>query len=419
MGRQVTPTAGRDPHLAWSAFAMGSTLYAAFSITPAVRGESSAEVFDTFHRLANALACWHPPLQLVTQTLFLRDAADREFCEAVFGAFPRHSQALTHVVLQPPADGARIAVEAWAVGGPAVRVQRESPWRVEVQQDELRWIHVGGLYAQAPTAPLRVQAEELFDRCGWQLQEAGANWRSVVRLWWQVPDILGPKGSGRRYAELNRVREDAFRRILRPPVTDGATDGPAVPPRLSAFLYPASTGIGAEAEGALGLAAIALTGLPAEGALLGLENPLQMPAYCYPPHLAAPPPMFSRAVALRLPEGVWIWISGTASIVGAEVEHPDDAAAQTEQTLDNIAALLSEANFARHGWPGVGAGLEDLVSARVYVKRPQDVPTCRAVCERRRVACPKLYLIADICRPELRVEIEGVAFVGAHRAIGR
>jgi enamine deaminase RidA (YjgF/YER057c/UK114 family) len=416
LGTPATVEARRDSNLAWSAFAIGSTLYTAFSITPAVRGESSAEVFDTVHRLAGELARWHPPLQLVTQTVFVREAADREFCEAVFGAFPRHPQALTHVVLQPPADGARVAVEAWAVGGPQVRVQRESPWRVEVRQEGLRWIHVAGLYARLPGAPLMAQAQELFDRCGWQLREAGANWRSVVRMWWQVPDILGPNGSGRRYAELNRAREEAFRQILRPPVVDGAADGPAAPPPLSEFLYPASTGIGAEPGGTLALASVALTGLSGKGALLGLENPLQMPAYCYPPHLAAPPPMFSRAVALRLPEGLWIWISGTASIVGAEVEHPDDPTAQTEQTLDNIAALLSGENFARHGWPGVEAGLEDLVSARVYVKRPQDVPACRAVCERRLAKCPKLYLIADICRPALRVEIEGVAFVGPHRA---
>jgi hypothetical protein len=44
------------------------------------------------------------------------------------------------------------------------------------------------------------------------------------------------------------------------------------------------------------------------------------------------------------------------------------------------------------------------------LKRAQDFAKCRAICERRFGAVPAIYAIADICRPELLVEIEGVAF---------
>ena len=70
--------------------------------------------------------------------------------------------------------------------------------------------------------------------------------------------------------------------------------------------------------------------------------------------------------------------------------------------------MISPANFALHGVPRAGATLEDLAKVRVYVKRPEDYSKCRAVCERRLGQLPAIYARADICRPELLVEIEGV-----------
>ena len=107
---------------------------------------------------------------------------------------------------------------------------------------------------------------------------------------------------------------------------------------------------------------------------------------------------------------VTTWISGTASIVNSESVHPGDAAMQTEQTIDNIEHLIARENFARHGVPGAGAELSDLAKLRVYVKRPEDYEACREVCERRFGSLPTIYAQADVCRPELLVEIEGVAF---------
>ena len=47
---------------------------------------------------------------------------------------------------------------------------------------------------------------------------------------------------------------------------------------------------------------------------------------------------------------------------------------------------------------------------RVYVKRREDYPQAREVCEKRLGELPIIYAIADVCRPELLVEIEGIAF---------
>jgi len=77
--------------------------------------------------------------------------------------------------------------------------------------------------------------------------------------------------------------------------------------------------------------------------------------------------------------------------------------------LDNIADLIDGQNLASHGIPGFACGLNNLECVRVYVKRPAELEAIRQVCERRLPEVPMLYTIADVCRPELLVEIEGVA----------
>jgi enamine deaminase RidA (YjgF/YER057c/UK114 family) len=150
--------------------------------------------------------------------------------------------------------------------------------------------------------------------------------------------------------------------------------------------------------------------------LLPLENPQQTPAYAYDSKYSSQSPKFSRAVALGLGDYVTTWVSGTASIVNAESRHLGDPERQTEQTIDNIERLIAPENFAQHGLKGAGASLHDLAKVRVYVKRAEDLAKCRAVCQRRFGAVPAIYAVAGICRPELLVEIEGVAFSRYARA---
>ena len=83
---------------------------------------------------------------------------------------------------------------------------------------------------------------------------------------------------------------------------------------------------------------------------------------------------------------------------------------KTHETLDNIAGAGVEENLCLHGLPGLGASLDSLAMARVYIKRPQDYPLVRAVCRERLGELPAIYVMADVCRGELLVEIEGIAF---------
>lgn len=137
------------------------------------------------------------------------------------------------------------------------------------------------------------------------------------------------------------------------------------------------------------------------------ENPRQMSAYCYPPQYGPKSPSFARATLVRGTDRDCLYISGTASIIGHESRHPDDPAAQLEETLINIKALVDSAATEE----GVRFdGLTSLTHIKVYIRRPQDFPLIRARLEAllpENAQC--LYLEAEICRPELLLEIEAVA----------
>ena len=144
--------------------------------------------------------------------------------------------------------------------------------------------------------------------------------------------------------------------------------------------------------------------------LFRLENPQQTSAFAYNQRYSPQSPKFARAMAVVVGDAATIFISGTAAITNSESRFPGDVAGQTQLTLDNIAELISADNFRNHGMPNLGATLDDLGLVRVYIKRQEDYAKCRAVCEARLGARPIIYAVADVCRPELLVEIEGVAF---------
>ena len=48
---------------------------------------------------------------------------------------------------------------------------------------------------------------------------------------------------------------------------------------------------------------------------------------------------------------------------------------------------------------------------RVYVKHSKDIEAVKEYMERHYPTVTKHYLIADVCRPELLVEIEGIAHI--------
>jgi enamine deaminase RidA (YjgF/YER057c/UK114 family) len=110
---------------------------------------------------------------------------------------------------------------------------------------------------------------------------------------------------------------------------------------------------------------------------------------------------FARAVAIDGSGGRTILVSGTASIDAAgHSVAVGDAQRQSRQTLKSVAAIL------RSG----GAGLEDICTAVLYCKQRSALSAFRAARRRLRTpSFPVIALLADVCRPELEVELEAVA----------
>jgi chorismate lyase / 3-hydroxybenzoate synthase len=132
-----------------------------------------------------------------------------------------------------------------------------------------------------------------------------------------------------------------------------------------------------------------------------LENPRQMSAYRYPRAYGPTSPSFSRAT-LNL-DGTLI-VSGTASIVGHVSKHPGDPLAQLEETLRNLAALISHA--ASHNPRLHDAGLSHLF--RVYVRHEQHAKSIADQLQRAIPGSRAIFLAADVCRTELLLEIEAL-----------
>jgi len=304
--------------------------------------------------------------------------------------------------VQPPCDGSGLAVEAWAVSTASAKVEFHTEDLVSVSYDGLRWIYASGGSLHLDGRTPYEQTAEAFSSMRRMLARTGVGFQDVVRTWLYQGCITEEVDGVERYRELNRARTDFFAGI-------NFEHRPIPVARNGHAIYPASTGIGTLCHG-LVTACMALQTERKDVQLLALENPLQTAAFDYPKEYSIKSPKFSRAMAVRIGDHVTTWISGTASIVNSETVHKGDIEKQTDQTLTIIERLIDAQNFARLGWEGAGATFDDLAKLHVYVKRPEDYEKCRAVCERRLGHVPAIYAVADVCRPDLLVEIEGVAF---------
>ncbi|MEW6359211.1 MAG: hypothetical protein AB1696_22950 [Planctomycetota bacterium] len=340
---------------------------------------------------------------IVRQAVFMRDITQREECRRIIEDFYGKTLPATSYVVQPPCGGKEVEIEAWGVGrvGEGVEIQRYSDNLVVVSHDGIRWAHCARIVPQTKATKVHDRALNAFKRMRSVLASQGFRYDQIVRTWLYLGDIVGPEGDTQRYKELNRARTEFYEniRFLRD----------HVPPGFKGAIYPASTGIGTCGTDVL-MGSIALDTDRKDVILLPMENPQQTAAFDYGTEYSPKSPKFCRAMAIVSGRCATILISGTASIVNSETKFIGDVEGQTHQTLDNIEALIARGNFERYGVSGMGATLKDLAMARVYIKNQGDYKKTRAICEKRLGELPTIYAMADVCRPELLVEIEGVAF---------
>jgi enamine deaminase RidA (YjgF/YER057c/UK114 family) len=341
---------------------------------------------------------------IVHQAVFMADECQIPECRRIMRAFYGDQLPATSYIPQHPCNGKLLAIEALGVGQGRgeCTIDRVSEQVVTVTHNGMSWVHCSNVRPRKGIAGVYNQTISTLSGLRGMLAGEGVGFERIIRTWFYLGDIVGPEGDTQRYKELNRARAAFFEGV------SFLTD--CLPPSLrNVPAFPASTGIGADDRSVM-LSCIALVTDRPDIVAVPLENPRQVPAFDYGAVYSPQSPKFARAMALSCGDFATIFISGTASITNSESRHIGDAAAQAGETLDNIEALISESNLARHGLPGLGTTLDNLGLVRVYIKRQEDYEATRAVCRARIGDLPTVYVIADVCRPELLVEIEGIAF---------
>lgn len=157
--------------------------------------------------------------------------------------------------------------------------------------------------------------------------------------------------------------------------------------------YPAATAIGHHGNPHL----LQVYLLASTHAGTAVENPRQVSAWHYPRQYGRTAPGFARA--MLLPARDALAISGTAAVVGHASAHEGDLAAQLDEILANLEALLARA--------GLPADFDTLAPLKAYVRHSADATRVRELLQQRLLGVPVLLLHGDICRRELLVELDG------------
>lgn len=283
-------------------------------------------------------------------------------------------------------DPRALAVPLQPLGQAAVEVWRVPGEVAHGRDGALRWAADGALafgaieVEEASVGGLLGAAEQAYAALHGSLARHGCGY--PLRIWNYLDAITEGEGDQERYRQfcVGRARGLGSFDVAR---------------------LPAATAIGSrDGRGVLQVYWLASRqpGTP-------LENPRQVAAYRYPRQYGPQPPSFARAMLPPAGSEMPLLLSGTASVVGHETRHAESLPAQLEETFTNFDSLLAEAHRRRPGLPpafGPGSRL------KVYLRDPATRAEVEAALAQRAPGVPALLLQADICRRDLRIEIDGV-----------
>ncbi len=160
--------------------------------------------------------------------------------------------------------------------------------------------------------------------------------------------------------------------------------------------YSAATAIGCRD----GRRVLQVYGLAARQAGVAIENPRQISAWSYPRQYGPVAPTFARATRTAAGQ---LLVSGTAAVLGHQSQHVGDTIAQLDETLRNLDSLLTAAgpDIASRG---IAASL-----LKIYLRDPAEAAAVESHLRERLPGLGNMIiLVSDICRSDLRVEIDGI-----------
>lgn len=208
----------------------------------------------------------------------------------------------------------------------------------------------------------------------------------VVRWWNGVPGIHDRVDNARdRYMAFNAGRFAAMRRRY----GDASLADEA----------PAASGVGIAGD------ALVIYALSAATPGRSLQNVRQRPAVRYSSRFGPLPPCFARATLSHdVADAPTLLISGTAAILGEDTVHPGDLDGQLAVTLDHLRKLIAGSGIAE-----AGEEAKCIRSLRVYVPTQATVALLTKRLEAEFPAAAIEFVLAELCRRDLLVEIECIA----------
>lgn len=313
----------------------------------------------------------------------------------------------TSIIAQQPDNGSLI-VEFTSIEGlnrqeVEFKKNEKASWLV-VERCDAKMIFVAGLGEASENTDILKQSTIAFESLESVLKAEDFEFCNIIRQWNYIEEIIKNvshnNAVSQHYQIFNDVRSKYYQK--------------------SNFIhgYPAATGIG-QAFGGVIIDAIAVQ-TKDENSIIPIKSPLQLDAYSYTNEVLAEnnkmsdfrrtSPKFERAKLIITSECKCIFVSGTAAIKGQTSIPELSVERQTEMTIQNIHSLISNENILKYGL--CPAEKASLISIRVYIKKSEDISVVREICNKYFLQLPVIYVVADICRPELLVEIEGFATIG-------
>jgi len=305
----------------------------------------------------------------------------------------------TSIVAQSPAGGMDVVLELICTRADIhKKVTYKSHSGINytvVERKDYKAVHCAGLMGTVEDS-ITQASERAFRTAVEILEQEDLSIQHIIRQWNYIENIAVVKGaenSSQNYQDFNDVRAHYYDQV-------NFQDG-----------YPAATGIGQNTGGVI-VGFIALS--ESEHVKVSpIANPGQIDAHKYSERVlegSSPEkctPKFERAKLVTIGSRSYIYVSGTASILGEHTMHRGDVEKQTLTTIENIKRLFAREN---QEMMGLEFDVSDIQFShlRVYVKNMEDVPAVEKICDRELNCKSSLFLESDVCREDLLVEIEGV-----------
>jgi len=309
-------------------------------------------------------------------------------------------QAPVSFVSQPPMDG-KILIEAWILDykdtGLTFTFKRESQVSV-LQLDSLNYsCLIASQYSEMYDS-FKQNAGETFKLLDSTLLESNFDYSDIVRQWNYIEDITLEDVSGDRSLQNYQIFND-LRALFYEKSTFTAG-------------YPSATGIGIK-NGGCTIEIIALKEKRGND-IFPITNTHQVDAHSYSSNVLTgeytgevktiSTPKFERGKFMKFRKEGFLFISGTASIIGENTVYPEDVTKQTLTTIENIDHLISF-NNSNHCNKKIDS-IPKLKNYRVYLKNEQDYDVVKALCDAHFGIKKGIFIKADSCRSNLLVEIE-------------